>query len=426
MPAFTAKEQEKLTIIKRAINSEITNELAATKLQLSVRQIKRLKKSVREKGDLAITHQLKGKQSNYHINDAVKKETLDFIKRNYTDFKPSFATEKLEENHKIYISRETTRLWMIEEKLWKPRKQKQGNYRSWRPRKDYFGEMQQFDGSYHLWLEKRFYDENGPIETCLLAAIDDATGKITKAVFADNEGVIAVFTFWKEYLETQGKPKHIYLDKFSTYKINHKKAVDNHELFTQFQRAMQELGINLISAHSPQAKGRIERLNKTLQDRLVKELRLADITTPDAANTFLQEIFIPKYNKKFAVIPAKEGDVHTTLLDEEKKNLAHIFAIHDSRKINNDYTIQFKNHWYQLKEIQPTTIRPQMIVLVETWLDGTIHIMLSQYELNYFILPEKPKKQSIKQPPILTTHKLNHKPAVNHPWRKYPQNSSNS
>lgn len=421
MPAFTTKEKERLSVIKQAISGTITNELAATKLQLSVRQIKRLKKKVREEGKEAVIHNLKGKQSNHHITDTVKEKAINIITKTYADFKPSFATEKLEENHAIQISRETTRLWMIEKGLWKPHKQKGGVYRSLRPRKEYYGELQQFDGSYHHWLEDRYCDEHGdPIEMCLLASIDDATGKITKAEFAANEGVIAVFIFWKAYVEEIGKPKHVYLDKFSTYKINHKNAVDNSELLTQFQRAMQALEINLIPANSPQAKGRIERLNQTLQDRLVKELRLANITTPETANKFLQEVFIPKFNKKFSVIPAKEGEAHRALQKEEQANLIHIFSIKETRKVKNDFTIQFKNEWYQLQEIQLTTVRPGISILMETWIDGTIHIMLNKHELIYTLLPEKPKKQ-IKQPTILTTHKLNYKPPANHPWRIYPQ-----
>lgn len=428
MPAFSTKEQERLSVIQNAIKGTITNEVAAKQLHLSIRQIKRLKQRVRDNGDTAIKHQLKGKESNHRIDDTVKEEAVKLLKKEYADFKPTFASEKLAENHQITISYQTARRWMTKEGLWKPRKQKQRTYRSWRPRKEYYGELQQFDGSYHLWLELRCCDENGePIELCLLLAVDDATGEITKASFADNEGVIAVFTFWKDYVETKGKPKHLYLDKFSTYKINHKKAVDNHELLTQFQRAMQQLGITLIPANSPQAKGRVERLNATLQDRLVKELRLANITTPREANRFLQDVFIPKYNERFAVIAAKEGDVHTPLQKEEKDNLNHIFSLHERRKINNDFTIQFKNTWYQLQEIQPTTVRARMTVSMETWLDGTIHIMLNQHELTYVILPEKPQKQSsIKQPTILTTHKLNYKPPANHPWRKYPQNSTTS
>jgi len=243
----------------------------------------------------------------------------------------------------------------------------------------------------------------------------------TKAVFAPHEGVIPVCTFWKEYVLEMGKPLSVYLDKFSTYKINHKAAVDNTDLVTQFERATRTLGIQLIFANSPQAKGRVERLFKTLQDRLVKELRLAKITTPKEGNTFLKEIFIPKYNTQFSVTPAKDGSVHKLLTDTERKRLDHIFSIHQTRRVNNDFTIQFKNKWYQLTEIQPTTVRKQEVVLVTVWIDNSVHIVLKDMELVYIVLPEKPKKQRIKQPLILTKNKLNYKPPLNHPWRRYPQ-----
>jgi hypothetical protein len=417
---LTQREQEKLAIINDLLSDKITNEQAATMLGISARQIKRLKKKVRQEGSGAVVHKLKGRQGNHHIDPAIREQALTAIKNTYTDFKPTFATEKLAEKHSIHISPETTRLWMVQEKLWKPRKQKKVTYRSWRPRREYYGALEQFDGSYHFWFEDRFVDSNGnPIEVCLLAAIDDATGKITKAVFLANEGVVAVFTFWKAYLASIGKPLEIYLDKFSTYKINYKAAVDNKDLLTQFQRAMRQLGINPIPANSPQAKGRIERLFGTLQDRLVKELRLANINTPEQGNIFLQKIFIPKYNAKFAVIPAKEGNVHKPLLRAEKEQLSHVFSIQETRRINLDFTIQFKNNWYQLTEIQPTTVRPLMIILMETWLDGSVHVMLNNYELSYILLPEKPKKQRIRHPIILTTHTLNYIPPTDHPWRKF-------
>lgn len=416
---ITPAEQEKAAILASAIAGKITNSHAAKQLRLSIRQVQRAKAAIRTDGIASVVHGLKGKSSNHRISEAIKKRSLDVIKEKYSDFKPSFATEKLAENHNIAISYGTTRLWMIEEKLWKPRKQKQITYRSRRPRKECFGELEQFDGSYHYWFEDRFVDSSGhPIEVCLLASIDDATGKITRAKFLANEGVVAVFSFWKGYVEALGKPVAIYLDKFSTYKINHKAVVDNKDLLTQFQRAMNSLDITPINANSPQAKGRIERLFKTLQDRLVKELRLANINTAEEGNRFLKKVFIPKFNEKFAVIPLKEGDVHKRLLPEEKANLPHIFSNHDTRRINLDFTIQFKNNWYQLTEIQPTTVHPLMIVLIETWLDSSVHIVLKGHELAYLLLPEKPKKQRIKLPSILTTHKLNWQPPKDHPWRK--------
>lgn len=419
---LTVTEHERSAILTKAIAEEITNDQASKQLQLSVRQVQRAKAAIRKEGVLSVVHGLKGKPGNHRIAEHIKQESLIVIKEKYADFKPSFATEKLAENHNIAISYGTTRLWMIEKGLWKPRRQKKISHRAWRPRKENFGELQQFDGSYHYWFEDRYRDKQGdPIEVCLLAAIDDATGRITKAVFAKNEGIHAVFTFWKEYCEAFGKPLGIYLDKFSTYKINHKSAVDNRELMTQFQRVTNDLGITLIHAHSPQAKGRIERLFKTLQDRLIKELRLATINTPEEGNRFIKEVFLPKYNAKFSVIPAKEGDIHKPLSKEEKKNIHHIFSMHEERTIHNDFTIQFKNHWYQLTELQPTTVRPKDHVVIEVWLDDSVHFVFKTKELNYMILPEKPQKQSKKQPLILTTHKLNYKPPLNHSWRRYQQ-----
>ncbi|MDO8619658.1 MAG: ISNCY family transposase [Candidatus Daviesbacteria bacterium] len=415
----TPEEQYKFDVITKVIKKEIKPGLAAKLLSISTRQIRRLKALVRKDGLTATVHKLKGKPGNHRIDPTVKQKALTAIKETYSDFKPTLATEKLEENHSIRVSYGTTRFWMIEAGLWKPHKQKEINYKSWRPRKEYFGEMQQFDGSYHYWFENRYCDQLGePIEVCLLASIDDATGKITKAVFSANEGVVAVFTFWKEYCLKHGKPLAIYLDKFSTYKINHKAAVDNSELLTQFQRAMQTLGIQLITAHSPQAKGRIERLFQTLQDRLIKEMRLANINTPEQGNIFLANVFLPSFNNRFAVVPAKTGDLHKPLTEIDKDSLESIFSIQSTRRINNDFTIQFKNNWYQLAEIQPTTVRPKEAVIVEERLDGTIHFNLQKHYLNYTVLPERPKKIT-KQPVILTRHKLNWKPPANHPWRQY-------
>jgi len=367
---------------------------------------------------LALIHKLKGKPSNHKLNQTTRIRILNLVKERYLDFHPTLASEKLEEYHQLLINPETLRLWMIEDGLWKVKKQKDVDYHAWRERKEYFGELQQFDGSYHLWFEERLLDEYGfPMEVCLLASIDDATGKITHAKFDFNESVVAVFNFWIEYVKNLGKPLGIYLDKFSTYKINHKMAVDNFELMTQFQKAMKLLSIEVINAHSPQAKGRVERLFGTLQDRLVKELRLANISSITEANLFLKE-FIPKFNTRFSVTPTKKGNVHRELTQKEKIQLKSIFSIKSTRRINSDFTIQFKNHFYQLEEIQPVTLRPKEKVLVEEWLNKTIHFKFKGRYLKAFILPERPRRVS-KQPVILTTHPLNWKPPPNHPWRRY-------
>ncbi len=415
---LTSKEQATFTVVRQVLQAEITNGTAAAILGISTRQIKRLKKKVREEGERGVVHRLKGEESNHRIDPSLKQKALNHIREEYKDFKPLFASEKLEEQHGIKLNPQTTRRWMIKEGLWRQRKQKKVTYRSWRPRKEYFGQLEQFDGSYHYWLEDRYCDNNGtPIELCLLASIDDAKGEITKAEISQNEGVVAVFTFWKSYILTHGKPVAIYLDKFSTYKLNHKGAVDNSELMTQFGRAMKDLSIVLITANSPQAKGRVERLFQTLQDRLVKELRLARINTPKAAQVFLDTVFIPTFNKKFSVTPIKEEDIHRPLSEAERQQLDRIFSIQSIRRVNNDFTVQFKNKWYQLAEIQLTTIRPRELVIVEQWLDETIHLNKRGYYLNFILLPKKPERVR-RAPIILTTHALNWKPPIDHPWRK--------
>ncbi len=416
---LTQAQEQKLATIKSVINEQLTNGQAAKKLGLSIRQLQRLKVSVQRSGASAVIHKLKGKLGNHHIDEQVKRRLIEQIRLKYSDFRPKFATEKLQEEYPVNVTSQTIRVWMSEEGLWKLHKQKKPEYHSWRERKDYFGELEQFDGSYHLWFEQRLLDELGnPMEVCLLASIDDATGKITHAYFDFNEGVVAVFNFWLEYVKTQGKPLGIYLDKFSTYKINHKSAVDNSELMTQFQKAMKLLDIEVINANSPQAKGRIERLFGTLQDRLIKELRLLGINTIKDGNKFLKEVFISKFNARFSVISQKQGDVHMELTPKEKRSLKSIFSIKSQRRINFDFTIQFKNHFYQLAEIQPTTIRPKDKILVEVWLDKTIHFRFKEHYLKCFILPEKPKKV-FRQPVILTNHPLNWKPPSDHPWRKF-------
>lgn len=415
---LTEAEQNKLDVITAAIERRIINKQAAIQLKLTVRQLQRLKAAVKTSGTAAVVHKLKGKSSNHRIDSGIKNKLLEEIKGNYSDFKPSFATEKLQEKYGTTPTPQTIRIWMTEVGLWKVRKQKAVIYRSWRPRKEYFGQLIQFDGSYHHWFENRLIDADGnPVEVCLLAAIDDATGTITKASFGRNEGVIAIFLFWLDYVQSIGKPIAIYLDKYSTYKINHKAAVDNFELVTQFSRAMQTLSVELIFANSPQAKGRVERLFKTLQDRLIKELRLANVNTISDGNKFLEEVFLPKFNSKFGVTAAKEGDVHQALTKAHKTNLKSIFSVHLPRHVNGDFTIRFKNNWYQLLEIQPTTIRAGSVVTVEEHLNKKIYLRFREKYLSYIVLPRRPPKTKI-QPLILTGHKLNWKPPVNHPWRK--------
>jgi hypothetical protein len=335
----------------------------------------------------------------------------ELIQSHYPDFGPTFAHEKLTEVHGLDIGAGTVRNLMVKEKIWIPRKRRKNKqYRAQRERKESFGEMIQFDGCYHRWFEGR--NE----ECCLLAGIDDATGKPVRLEFAKSESVQDVFAYWKEYLRKHGKPVAIYLDKYSTYKINHKNAKDNHELLTQFQRACRELDIALITAHSPQAKGRVENPFGTFQDRLVKELRLQKISTIEEANGFLEEFWTADYARRFAVAPRSKTDLHRGLSARELASLDAIFSVQSVRKVKNDFTVQFKNHWYQLAKEQPATVCRNDAILIEERLDGSLAMRLRGRYLNFKLLAAKPPKTATASVFIPAKSKA-HAPGPDHPWR---------
>lgn len=417
---LSQKELRHHEVIRKALDGKYTNRQAAEELNLTVRQVQRLKIRVRKNGAEDLVHKSRGKIGKKKINPEMIEQAAELIKTNYWDFGPTFASEKLLENHDIKLGIETVRQTMIAAGLWdaKPRKEKP-HYRAWRERKEYFGDMEQFDGSYHDWFEGRLLDIQGQAvaETCLLAAIDDATGKLTKLKFDDSEGVVPINTFWLEYVKTQGKPCKIYLDRYSTYKVNAKHLFNDLTVLTQFERAMKELDVVVIHANSPQGKGRVERLFETLQDRLVKELRLTGINTIAEANEFLEKIFVPKFNAKFSVVPRKPDNAHTPLSEEEINRLDNIFSIQFYRAVNNDFTIRFKGQWLQLAEQQPTLVLRQDGVIVEEHLNGSIHIRLRDKYLNFTILPERPQKVNMHVTG-LTTEKQIWKPPMNHPWKK--------
>ena len=405
---LTDNEKYRYDIIRSCIDSDITNKEASIRLGLKIRQVQMLKRAIESTGVQGIVHGLKYKPAhNSTSTETVKKITTFFKNKKHKDFGPTFAQEKLG----IVMSVETLRTIMITNGLHKEKKRRGPQiHREWRERMSAKGELVQFDGCYHDWFENQE-------EHCLLAGIDDATSEIIKAVFDGNEGVPAVFCFWWSYIITYGRPVAIYLDKFSTYKINHKNAVDNPKWMTQFERAMKELGIRVICAHSPEAKGRVERLFLTLQDRMVKEMRLADSKDPDSANQFIHKQYIPDHNKRFSVRARNESDAHRPLTDDIRNKLNSIFSIQSKRKVNNDYTIQFKNEWFQLEATQDVTVYKRDEVLIEERLNETVHIRLKDTYLTYHTLPERPKKISI--PVVALTSKAPlWKPPENHPWRK--------
>ena len=406
-------EIKKYDIIKKVMGKELNGSEAAEMLGLTVRHVRRLKRKVDHDGIKGLIHGNRGKLSNRRIPDNEKSKIADLIREHYSDFGPLLATEKLAERHKINRDKSTVRSIMIKEGIWTPEAKKKETHREWRQRKACKGEMIQYDGSYDHWFE----DRGG--EVCLLASIDDADSNV-RARFDEHEGVEPTFNFWRGYIEHYGKPNSIYVDKFSTYSMNHKLAKENPDTLTQFERAMKELNIGIIHAHSPQAKGRVEKLFKTLQDRLIKELRLNGISTIKEANEFLEKVFLPKFNAKFMVEPRSKADLHKKLNEQEKNKLDQVFSRQYRRVVGNDFTVSHKKNCYQLGKIQPTTIYKQDIVIVEEQIGQAIRFRLRGKYLNYKLLPEKPKKINSSKNNLqwVIPRSTAHIPPANHPWRQ--------
>lgn len=412
---LTEEEKEKGEIIKGCIEGDYTNNEAAERLGLSVRQVRRLKRKIEISGVEGVRHGLKGSPSHRKLDQKQEKQIVAFLKKkDHRDFGPTFATEKLEEMKNIITDVNTVRRVMIDAGLWQTKGRRQTQpHRQWREPMSRYGELIQYDGCYHDW------NEDGE-EECLLSAVDDATSTVTKMVFADHEGIIPTFRFWWSYLEHYGRPVAIYLDKFSTYKVNHKQAEDNHELLSQFERAMAELNIRLIHAHSPEAKGRVERGFRTHQDRLIKELRLAKKRTRVEMNNFLEEVYLPKYNERFGRSATLSEDAHRPLTNSLRQKLPTIFSRQYRRLVKNDFTIQWQGRWFQLQNGQPTTVYKGDEVIIEERLDDSIHIRHTRQEDAYLTYVEMLSRlKQVRRPPTVLERKSTaHKPAPDHPWRQ--------
>lgn len=412
---MSQKELRQYDIIKKVINKELKGVQAAKLLKITDRHIRRLKNQVINHSAKGLVHGHRGQTSNRRMPDKERSKIISLINQHYSDFGPLLASEKLDERHNIKKHQGTIRNIMIAEGIWKPKRKKKDKHRSWRQRKASFGEMIQYDGSYEYWFENR--NE----KCCLLAAIDDATGKVW-AQFDEHEGVWPTFRFWQGYIKRFGKPYSVYVDKFSTYSMNHKLAKENPDTLTQFQRAMEkDLQIEVIHAHSPEAKGRVEKLFQTLQDRLIKEMRLNNISNAKTANKFLAEKYLPWFNARFMVEPRAKANLHRPLGKQEIEKLDMIFSRQYERVVRNDFTIYHLKQRFQLLKEQPATICKKDKVAAEEHQDGSIHFRLRGKYLNHQILPSQPKKlnQDKNNRMWVIPKTTAHIPSANHPWRQY-------
>jgi transposase len=405
------REITRLEVMQRLKDKRLVQKEAAQLLGISTRQVKRLWRAYCEKGAQGLVNQRRGRPSNNRMDAGVAQQTLDLIKERYEDFGPTLAHEKLVELHKLQLSRESVRRIMIEEDIWKPKRAKRPSVHQMRERRACYGELVQIDGSDHEWFEGR-----GPRCT-LLVFIDDATGKLLELWFVPCESFFAYCEASRHYFERSGKPVAFYSDKHGIFRVNQEQTTGLGSGLTQFGRAMRELDIQIICANSPEAKGRVERANQTLQDRLVKELRLRGISNLVSGNAFLPE-FCADFNRRFAAVPRSTHDAHRPLLQSE--NLALIFTHQKTGILSDNLTVQSRRVIYQIQSNRPNyTLRHAQVTVCEN-AQGEVTILYKNKPLPFTIY-HKP----IRQAEVADTKTINQhvrppvSPSPSHPWRKY-------
>lgn len=401
--SMSVRELKRLRVVQEAIARHITQRSAAEVLGLSQRHIRRLVRAVRVEGERGLVHKSRGKPSNNRIREQIRARAIGAYKEGYIGFGPTLASEKLKERDAIEISEETLRKWLIEEGLWS-RKRKRKPHRRCRERKECFGQMLQMDGSHHDWLEGR-----GP-ELVLMGYIDDATGNVFGR-FYDYEGTVPAMDSFKRYTRKYGLPQSVYLDKHPTYKSTaHAKEEELEERpLSQFERALKELEVTLIHADSPQAKGRVERLFGTLQDRLIKEMRLKGVKTKDEANLFLKT-YLPVYNRKFRVPAVNSADLHVSL--RKGLDLDDFLCIKTNRVARNDNTVSLNGRLFQIEEPVDSAH-----VEMQQRLNGRLVIKADGRALRYTEIQPVAKPLRKRTRSGARRRIVPHKPT--HPWKRW-------
>lgn len=362
------KERDRLKVLHEALQRRITQRQAAEQLKISERQVRRLIAEVRRRGDRALIHGLRGRKSNRRLEDKLRRRALDLLSEpECRDFGPTYAAEYISSKLGCRVGRDTVRTWMIEAGLWQVKHRQIKTIHVWRRRRACFGELIQWDTSVHDWLEgrgERLY---------LIAMVDDATSRVFARFVRHDSCEDNMRVLW-EYLVRFGRPLEFYTDKAAMFESTPKNGEEDRRQLplTQLGRALVELGIQRTSAHSPQAKGRVERFFGTAQDRLVKGLRLAGAKSLEQANAYLEQCFIPEWNARFTVAPANSTDAHRPLteLHDLAASLSHV----ETRQVNNDYTIQFRGRVYQIAKTDVRSAMRGQKVRVEARLDGAIAV----------------------------------------------------
>lgn len=408
---MTLKEADRLTVVKRIETKELNIGSGARELGISSRQMKRVWRRYKERGAHGLLSLKKGKPSPNKTPSMLRKKVLTLVRKKYWDYGPTLVAEKLREKHSLNLSKETLRQLMIKEGLWKGKRRKEIKNHPRRTRRSKIGEMIQIDGSYEFWFEDRGE------KCCLIVFIDDATSKIMLMRFCRTETSEDYLKMLRIYIERYGRPLSLYSDKHSIFRVNKKELHEKGKWTTRFHEALKELNIELICAHSPQAKGRVERANGTLQDRLIKELREKGICTMEEGNNFLDE-YTELFNKKFGVEPASKENAHQSILPSQ--NLERMFMLKEERILSKDLSIHYKNELYQIDTNTIYRLRGKKVEVFES--DGEVKMILQEGKsLKYHKWKERIMAPAsivdVKELEVKWSDKKIRKPWRRHPWK---------
>lgn len=407
---MSEKERRRLEVLSKVRDGDLSLAKAAELMGMSIRQGKRVYKRYREEGDAGLAHRLRGRPSNRAPEPTAKARILTLYEGRYPDFGPTLAAEYLGIEYGEVVAVETLRGWLIEAKLWRPRRRRWQTRRQWRPRKEHPGELVQMDGSHHDWFEGR------RDKAVLMVMVDDATNKVL-ARFYEAETTVAAMKTFRRYAEVYGLPRALYVDRDSIYRTTRSASVDEQlsgePPLTQFGMAMRDLGVEVKMAASPQAKGRVERENGVLQDRLVKAMRLRGISTLAAANDYLDTEFLPQLNERFGLPPKYRTDLHRPV--DQSVDLRRVLGFRETRTVRSDWTIQWRRRWFQLP--RDNGVRRGSTVEVFEQLDGAVQIRFRDRDLAAQELYERPAprrvghgKPTLGRKPWI--------PPADHPWKQ--------
>lgn len=409
---MSEEELRRGELLSRVKRGELKLGEAAELLRVSYRQAKRLMRRYRAGGTAALKHGNAGRRSNRAKSAELRERTLELVRERYgggepEGFGPTLAAEHLAAEHGIEVDHETLRRWMLEAGLWRRRRKRKAHRRR-REAKAHFGELLQLDGSHHRWLEER--GEKG----CLMNLVDDATGRAT-CLFAAEETTWAAAEVLERWVREYGIPQAIYCDWKNVYlrRATARETLEGVAPETQFGRMCGKLGIELIAASSPEAKGRVERHHGTHQDRLVKKMRLLGIADYETANRYLKEQYLAEHNGRFAREPASQADYHMKL---RRRDLRAVFCLEQERVVSRDRVVRYRNRWLQLCVRRNQAIGAGTRVTIQQWRDGSLHVVHEGRKIAFEEIakptPKKEPPRTEKRPTVRVT------PAAKHPWRR--------